>query len=81
MTLSEQQEEILEKIKTHEDYLKQLYKDLNYVKEQMLENNKEYFKCVCIGCNGTGWVKKDDKKISCSLCNGKLYNWVKKFKE
>jgi DNA-directed RNA polymerase subunit RPC12/RpoP len=57
-------------------------KELVELAQKIYETSPDYVKVVCLNCGGRGYNETDDgKKVKCKVCDGKLFMWVKRFKE
>ena len=51
------------------------------ISEKILELDDAYVRIECTECNGAGFLKKDDRKVLCSICRGKKYLWLRRYNE
>lgn len=81
MELDNQIEKNKEALRDHMSEVQRIQKTLQILQEKKLELSEDYFRGVCINCDGKQWVKKGETKQQCPLCRGNGYIWIKKYKD
>lgn len=77
--IKDQIKEINKEIEVTQSKLESLFKQLEELIEKEKETDDRYIKCICINCDGIGYVPEKDKHVVCPLCRGRQYMWVKKY--